>query len=406
MLRRNPSFRRLFLATVVSLLGDWFSFVAVSGFIIERTGRPGLAAIVYSASVLPIFFLSPVAGVFADRWDRKRLMVGADLLRVVPVCGLLAAFWTGSAVLAIGCLFAVGAISSFFEPASAAAAPNLVDAEDLALAQSAMGGVWGSMLFVGAALGGLAAAAFGREASIVIDAASFVVSALLIAGIRRPFRTRTAAHDSFWGHMREVWRFVRARRVVRALLVTKSGVGAGNGIVGLLPAYALARFGAGDAAIGLLLAARGLGALLGPFLAGRFAARDGRRLLLACGVAMLTYAAAYAVLPLVSSLAVAACCVTIAHLGGGAQWTLSTYGLQIATPDEFRGRVLSVDYGMATLAIGVSSLVAGGAAELFGMDATTWGLAGITFLYAVGWLLWTRPLRRGEVDPITDAGTP
>ena len=401
LLERNPAYRRLFFATVVSLLGDWFSFVAVSGFIVERTGRPGLAAVLYSASVLPIFFLSPLAGVLADRWDRRRLMVAADLLRVVPVVGLLAALSLGSAALAIACVLAVSAISAFFEPAAAAATPNLVDAEDLPLAQAAMGGVWGSMLFVGAALGGLAAASLGRQASILIDAASFVGSALLIAGIRRPFRVSTARHDSLFGHLREVWRLLGERPVIRALLVTKTGVGVANGIVGLLPAYALARFGAGDAGVGMLLGARGLGALVGPFIARRFAAGDGRRLLLACGTSILTYSIAYTFLPLSPSPAVAAGCIFLAHLGGGAQWTLSTYGLQVATPDELRGRVLALDYGVATLAIGLSALGAGAAAEIFGLDAASWGLAGIGVIYGVAWLLWTKRLWRGAVDPLS-----
>lgn len=400
LLRKNPAFRRLFLATVVSLLGDWFSFVAVSGFIVERTGRPGLAAVVYSASVLPIFFLSPIAGVVADRRDRRLLMVGADVLRTVPVLGLLVALWLGSAVLAVACVLAVSAISAFFEPASAASTPNLVDPEDLPVAQAAMGGVWGTMLFLGAALGGLATATLGRQASIVIDAVSFVVSAVLIVGIRRPFRLRAAAHDSLLGHLREVWRFVRHRPVVQALLWTKTGVGVANGIVGLLPAYAMARFGAGDGAIGTLLAARGLGALLGPFIAQRFAGGDGRKVILACGSSIVTYSIAYMFLPLTRSVGVAAIFIALAHLGGGAQWTLSTFGLQVATPDEVRGRVLSLDFGLATLAIGVSALGAAVAAELFGLDVTCWGLAAIGFVYGILWLFFTRFLWRGDVDPL------
>src|SRR5688572_20037942 len=276
LLRRNRDFRRLFLATATSLLGDWFTSVAVSGFVAEKTGRPGLVPLAYAASVLPILFLSPFAGVIADRWDRRRLMVAADLARVVPALGLLAALQLGHVGLAIGCVLALSALSAFFEPAAAAATPNLVDAEDLGIAQAAMGSLWGTMLFVGAAAGGVVAATLGRSASIVIDAASFVVSAALIAGIRRPLRIGQAAHDTVLGHLREVWRFIRARRVVRALIVTKSGVSLGNGIIGLLPVYALSRFGAGDAGVGALLAARGLGALVGPFLAQPLVRRDGR----------------------------------------------------------------------------------------------------------------------------------
>ena len=396
LLRRNGDFRRLFLATISSLLGDWFTFVAVSGFVAERTGRPGLVTLVYAASVLPILFLSPLAGVVADRWDRRRLMVAADLARVVPSLGLLLALHLGDVGLAIGCVMTLSALSAFFEPAAAAATPNLVEPEDLGVAQAAMGSLWGTMLFLGAAAGGVVAATLGRQASILIDAASFVVSAALLAGIRRPLRVGAARRDTVLAHLREVARFIRSSRRVQALIVTKTGVSLGNGIVGLLPMYALSRFGAGDAGIGALLAARGLGALVGPFVAQPLVGRDPRRLLVACGAAILTYGVAYLFLPFTWSLVPALVCIALAHTGGGAQWMLSTYGLQLATPDEVRGRVLSLDYGIATFGIGLSALAAGGAAELFGLDAASWGLAAVSLLYGVSWLLWTRDLwRRG-----------
>jgi MFS family permease len=400
LLRRNRDFRRLFLATVTSLLGDWFTFVAVSGFVAEKTGRPGLVTLVYSASVLPILFLAPFAGVIADRWDRRRLMVAADLARVIPALGLLLALHLESVALAIACVLALSALSAFFEPAAAAATPNLVDLEDLGVAQAAMGSVWGTMLFLGAAAGGLVAATLGRSASILIDAASFLVSAALIAGIRRPLRAGAARRDTVLAHLRDAWSFIRARRVVRALLVTKSGVSLGNGIVGLLPIFALTRFGAGDAGVGALLAARGLGALVGPFVAQPLVRRDGRRLLVVCGAAILTYGVAYTIFPFTWSLVPALACIALAHTGGGAQWMLSTYGLQLATPDEVRGRVLSLDYGLATFGIGVSALLAGGAAEIVGLDAASWGMAGISLLFGASWLIWTRDLWRGESDPL------
>jgi len=400
LLRRNGDFRRLFVATVASLLGDWFTFVAVSGFVAEKTGRPGLVTLVYSASVLPILFLSPFAGVVADRWDRRKLMVAADLARVVPALGLLAALHLESVALAIVCVLLLSALSAFFEPAAAAATPNLVDVEDLGIAQAAVGSLWGTMLFIGAALGGLVAATLGRSASILVDAASFVVSAALIAGIARPLRIGQATRDTVLGHLREVWRFIHSRRMIQALIVTKTGVSLGNGIVGLLPIYALARFGAGDAGVGALLAARGLGALAGPFIAQPLVRRDGRRLLLVCGASILTYGLAYLFLPFTWSLVPAALCIAVAHLGGGAQWVLSTYGLQLSTPDEVRGRVLSLDYGLATFGIGISALLAGGAAEIFGLRNASWGLAGVSLLFGVSWLAWTRRLWSAAEDPL------
>lgn len=409
LLRRNPDFRRLFLATVVSFVGDWFSFVAVSALVVELTGREGAPALVFAAEVLPIFLVAPLAGVLADRVDRKRIMVGADLVRIVPALGLVAASVLGEAWLAYLCVVALSAFAAFFQPVTAAVLPNLVDDEDLSLAQAALGSVWGTMLFVGAALGGLAAELLGREASFVVNAATFAVSAVLVLRIRQPLRRgAVAARASIVRHLGEVWHLARGRKVVRALMTTKAGVGIGNGIVGLLPVFALGRFGAGEAGIGLLLAARGVGALVGPYVARGLVRRggrgdDGRRQLVVIGLSICAYAAAYAFLPSAGSLFLAALAVAAAHMGGGAQWVLSTHGLQVTTEDAIRGRVMSIDFGLATLAIGVSSLAAGGLAELLGIDRTAYVLAALALVYGVTWLAWTRDLWGAERDPLHPA---
>jgi MFS family permease len=401
LLRRNRDFRLLFASSVVSLMGDWFSQVAVAGLVTDLTGSAAGGSVVFAASVLPLFAFSPVAGVVADRFDRRVVMVTADVLRIVPALGLVVANVWNQAWLAIVCLALIAALAAFFEPVVAAVTPNMVDREDLSLAQTLMGSVWGTMLFVGAGVGGIVAATLGRNATFVFDAATFAISAVLILGIRRPFRTGPVPEGAtVLAHLAEVWSFVRPRKVTRALLVTKAGVGVANGIVGLLPAFALLRFGAGDAGTGALLAARGAGALVGPFIARAFTRDDGRRLLVACGVSIVGYGVAYLFLPFTGSLALAALCIALAHAGGGAQWVLSTYGLQVTTPDAVRGRVMSLDFGLATLAIGLSSLLAGGAAEVFGLRATSLGLVVLAVVYGGGWLLWTRDLWGGPTDPL------
>lgn len=401
LLRRNPDFRRLFYATLVSLAGDWFSLVAVSGMVTEVTGGDASAALVYAAAVLPVFLLSTPAGVLADRYDRKKLMVASDLLRALPSLGLLAALHFRSPVLAIVCVATSSALSALYEPAALAATPNLVADRDLEGAQAAMGMAWGSMLLVGASLGGIASAALGRSASVILDAATFLVSAALIARIRgatSALRDHASPHpDHGLAALRP---FLRERPVVRALLFAKPGVGAANGIVGLLPGYATHRFGVGDLGLGVLLAARGLGALLGPILGRSAASADGRRLLLLCGAGSLLYAAAYAVLPVAPSIAVAAACAIVAHIGGGGQWMLSTVALQRATPDALRGRVLGLDYGIATAAIGVSGIAAAALVTRLDLARATWVLVAIAAVYGLSWLFWTRGLRRGNVDPL------
>ena len=401
LLVRNRDFRRLFLASVVSLAGDWFSFVAVASLVTELTGRPGAPAFVYAATVLPVFVASPIAGTLADRFDRKRILVIADLLRVPIALSLCAAAWWGSTPLAIGAVIALAVGASFSDPTAAAATPNLVEPEELAAAQSLMGAAWGSMLMVGAGLGGLVAELLGRQTAFAIDALSFLTSAWLVAGIRRPMQQAPVARlagqappahaATPGGTMREAVSYVRADPIVLRLVLAKVVASTANGIVGLLPAFATRRFAGTNIATGLLFAARGLGAMTGPILArGAVGATPARRaVLIICGISTLTYCVFYAVFPLTHLFAAATILVTLAHLGGGANWSLSTYGLQRETPDHVRGRVMSLDFGLATLAIGASAIAAGLLADAYGEAAATWILAALGACCGVAWLAWS-----------------
>lgn len=389
LLVRNPDFRRLFFASVASLAGDWFSFVAVASLVTELTGRAGAPAYVYAATVLPVFLASPIAGTIADRFDRRRILVIADLIRVPLALLLCVAAWSGSTALAIGAVIALAVGASFSDPISSAATPNLVEPEELAAAQSLMGAVWGSMLMVGAGLGGLVAEVFGRQTAFVINALSFLISAWLIAGIRRPMQQ--ARDHSQDGSVREALTYIRNDRIVLRLLFAKVGTSLANGVVGLLPAFATRRFAGTSIATGLLFAARGFGAMVGPILAARVVGADPTRraIVAVCAASTLVFCAVYAVFPFAHIFGVAMVLVVLAHLGGGAQWSASTYGLQRETPDRFRGRVMSIDYGLATLAIGASAIAAGLLADAYGEVIATWCLSAVGGAYAIVWLVWS-----------------
>lgn len=383
----------MWLASVVSLGGDWFSFVAVADLVTEVTGHPGAAAFIYAATVLPIFVASPLAGMVADRYDRRRVLILADLVRVPLALSLCFASAWGSVELAIASIVLLGVGASFHDPIASAATPNLVDERDLPLAQSLMGMVWGSMLLVGAGVGGVVAETLGRNAAFTIDAASFLVSAWLIGGIDRPMQDGERRMSGDSGRLRDVIRYLRTRPLIVRLLFAKGGVSWANGIVGLLPAFAHNRFAGAPIATGLLFAARGLGALIGPLLAQRAfgATPAARHVVIVCAIATFTYGAMYLVMPLVWWFPLALVVVMIAHFGGGAQWSSSTYGLQVATPDHMRGRVMSLDYGLATLEIGISAIAAGALAELFGEGSATQALAVVAIGYGVVWFWWAWP---------------
>ncbi len=424
LLARNPEFRRLFLATVVSMLGDWFSFVAVADLVTEMTGRPGTAAFFYAASVLPVFLASPLAGAIVDRHDRRRTLIWADLARVPLALLLCVAAWQGSVALAAVGVIGMGIGSAFFDPGSHAATPNLVSREDLPVAQALMGLAWGSMLVLGAGLGGLVADLFGRYVAFSVNGASFLLSAWLIARIRQPMqeargRSDASASQSLGskgeGGFREAWRYIRRDRAVSALVFAKVGVSSANGMVGLLPAFARSA-STSSLATGLLFSMRGLGALIGPLLARKVMSappgrapgdRALRAIVLTCGISTLSYALFYAFTPVMPFFLGLLVLVGCAHLGGGTQWTVSTYGLQALVPDRLRGRVLAFDYGLATLAIGMSALAAGLLADRYGVRATSWILSGLAAVYGVAWLWWTRAMwrrpRTGTSEPEADS---
>lgn len=396
LLRRNRDFRNLYVAQLISFAGDWFLLVSLYQLVIELTGSAVMTSLILVSQLLPFFLVSPLAGALVDRVNRQRLMVGSDAIRAVVCLGFLV---VGSdTVWLVFVLQAVLAVcAAAFEPASSAAVPNLVDRDDLPMANTLVGSAWGSMLAVGAALGGFVAAWFGRDAAFIGDAASFGLSALLLLRIRRPFSEDRTGHEhpGVVAATVETLRYARADHRVIALLAVKGGFGLAGGVLVLLPLFATDIFRQGAIGIGILYGGRGLGALVGPFIARRIAGNTMRGLFIAIGLALASFGVFYSIFPLMPALWLAALCSMGAHLGGGAQWTLSTYGLQTIVPDRIRGRVFAFDYALVTFTIMLSNLLAGWSADAFGPRATMFGLALVAFAYASVWWLATRSLRAG-----------
>lgn len=417
LLRRNGAFRSLYTAQLISFAGDWFGTVALLGLALELTGSTGVASLVLVLQTGPFFIVSPLAGILADRLDRRRLLVASNAARSVVALGFLLARDADTLWIALACVALLSTGAAFFEPTSSAALPNLVEKADLPSANALIGAAWGTMLAVGAALGGLVATVAGRDVSFILNALGFALSALLIARVSASFRAppresgpaQAPAHGAavVTDSIRVTVALVGRSRMVGALLLTKATFGVGMGAVLLLAVFGRDVFGGGDAGIGLLFAARGMGALVGPFLGRRFMSGDDRSLLVVIAIAMGSFVLGYALLPASPTIAIGAACVFLAHLGGGAQWTLSTYGLQHLVPDEIRGRVFSIDYALVLLATTLSTIVAGQLVTPLGPAATLYALVGAAGISGLAWFVWTRPLRRlthEEAPPVPAGG--
>jgi MFS family permease len=395
LLRRNRDFRALFIGEVVSLGGDWFGTVAIVGVLSDATNGSALAiAGIFVAQMLPSFLLSPFAGPVADRFDRRAVMVATSLLASLAALGFLFVK-PGHIWVAYVSQLAISSLAAFFAPAAGAALPNLIDPADLPDAIRATSSLWGIMLAVGSAAGALFNQLFGRNASFVANAASFLIAAVAMWTIRRstnaergPVRPRV--HPIKDSH--EAIVYARRDPVLMALLFAKGGVLSG-GVVALLTTLSVERFHAGDTGVGILLAARGVGVVVGPLWAKRYTSNGIPTVLKICGLSCIVYGAAYVGVAMAPVLALAALGTMVAHLGGGNQWSLSVYGIQARSSDELRGRVLAADMAIVMLASTISYFAAaflqralgtGTAMAILGVLAVAWGL-----LY----LRLTRPLR-------------
>jgi predicted MFS family arabinose efflux permease len=398
LLRRNRDFRRLYLASLISLGGDWFLFVALGSLVLEATGKALSVAVLIVAQELPIFLATPWAGWLADRLDRRRLMIACDLARVAICAAFLIVgpdrLWLAFVLIAVLSLF-----SAVFDPASSAAIPNLVDAEDLAVATAMNGSVWGTMLAVGAALGGVVSAVFGRDTAFLVDAASFAASAALLAGVRRRF-SEDRGHERHVGVAEatvETARYARRDHRVLALISVKAGFGLAAGVLALIAVFAKDVFDGGDVGFGLLMAARGVGALIGPFIGHRLAGKDHERLMPAIACALGVFGLGYMSVGVTPTLWLAGLAILTAHLGGGAQWVLSSYALQRLVPDRIRGRIFAFDYALITLSLGASSIVAGALADAVGPRPAVAIVGGVALGWAAAWWVLTRAVRRTPI---------
>jgi MFS family permease len=398
MLKTNADMRRVFMAQVISYLGDWFSFVAIIGLVDDLTGSKFLVSLVVVAFSLPSFLASPIAGSMTDRFDRRRILIFVSIIQVVAAFGLLLV-GKDTVWLAFLAQSTISALAAVVSPATEASIPNIArNKEELALASSLLGSTWGVMLAVGAAVGGVFASVFGRDAAFIANAASFAIAAILFSRIKTPMQQERDTQTQRQrirpiADMREAITHSRQDPVLMALIFSKTTFAIGAGVVSQLAVLASDVFQGGDASRGLLIGVRGVGTGLGPLIAMRYTRGQLGKVLTICGFASLAFSGFYLVGAWMPTLWLTAIFVMLAHVGGGAQWTLSSYGLQLRSPDHIRGRILAGDFALVTLMLSFTSALAGLVSELFGVRQAISGFACAAAIASVIYIRATQRLR-------------
>jgi MFS family permease len=417
LLRENRNFRLLWFAQIVSELGDGLYTVAIYSMLLQFTGSAMSVATAYVLQVLPQFFVAPAAGVLNDRLSRKRIMIFADWARALIVCGMLLVRGAHAIWFLYILLVLLTVMWALFEPGRNALVPVLTGPRQRIVANSLSSATWSFNLAIGSALGGVVAAAFGRDAVFAVNALSFIASALLVGRIRAAEPHTEKAAPLRWRDMADFTPIAEGLRYVRhdvrrlALLFVKCGLGLMGTNWVILPLLGVRVFSGaikgldpatgGVVAMSLLLGSRGLGSLLGPLTASRLAGSEPDRLRRGILIGFLLAAAGYFALGLAPALALACAAVVLAHAGGSTVWVFSTTLLQTQTEDRFRGRVFSAESAFHMLATALSSYLAGLAIDL-GTPAPAVALAtGLVLLIplAGGYLLqrlWrqARPTRQ------------
>ena len=194
------------------MLGDWFNLIASAALVTELTSSGVAISYLFLVRFIPQFLFSPIAGVVADRYDRRKVMIFADLLRAVIVLGFLLIHTTGQLWLFYVLTILQFMLSTVFVPARSAALANLVEPKDLVVANALDSFTWSTMLALGSFLGGVTATLFGNQTAFVMDASTFLVSAFFISRIVMPKREgpRVSAQGGwleFVDGLRYLWMF-------------------------------------------------------------------------------------------------------------------------------------------------------------------------------------------------------
>jgi MFS family permease len=408
LLRGNLNFRRLWAGTLISYLGDWFNTIALYTLVSTLSNSPFALGLVFIVKMLPWAIVAPLAGVIVDRFNRRRLMIGADIARAVIVLGFLLIDDRGDVPWLYALMTAQVVIGAVFQPAKSSSIPNITTPRELLTANAISSATWSTMLAVGAALGGLATEWLGTTAVFVIDSVTYLVSAVFIYGTTIPQETEGGKKGLLQSAVREIvdgWRHLQEHVRVRRIALAKATWALGGGAL----VYMLTLIGdqiqpgAVAAGIGVLFMARGIGTGIGPVVTrALFTDRTNWPTVIGGAIALcgVFYLAVGFIPWSPSTLGVAAVCalVVIAHAASASNWVISTVMLQKRTEDRYRGRVFSTEWLLVMIAESVSIVVASMLLELdlLTLRQTVIAFAALQIASGLLWIPLVAPKERRE----------
>jgi MFS family permease len=381
LLGSAPGFRLLFLATLGSSLGTLLATVALVVDVKDRTDSGSWVSALMIVEFMPAVAVGLLFGPLLDRFSRRGLMIASDLVRVGVFCALPFADSAGVIVALAGI---AGFATGFFRPAVYAGLPNLVDERHLARANSLLQTGENVSWTVAPVIGGALVAASGPDVAYWINAASFLLSALLVLSI--PGRSLQGVVAVSHGHLRDLGegfaRVVQSRPLLTVLVVWTIALGAVASTQTAQVFLAKDSFNAGDFGYGLIFGCIGLGLAIGSFGAGSWVERRSVGSVYAASILLQAIGiAAAAVAP---NVWVSLPCFVLAGIGNGTAVVCNSLLVQRGAPDEIRGRVFTVIMSVNYAVYGLGFVVAGPLTDSVG---PRWVFGGVAVVLALASLV-------------------
>ncbi|MGD8632896.1 MAG: MFS transporter, partial [Anaerolineales bacterium] len=412
--RKNADFRNLWYGQIISLLGDWFNLIASASLISQLTGSGLAIGGLFVVRMLAPFLISPLAGVIADRYNRKQILILADLSRAAVVLGFLLVrrpqdVWLLYALTAIQL-----AISGVFFPTRNAILPDIVVRSELGAANALSSATWSVMLALGAALGGLVAGGWGIKPAFIVDALTFLLSALFLSRIAyayTPERVQGDMHPRvILGQYVDGLRYLRNHPDILFVSTHKAAfalvaTGAFQVVQVRIAEEVFVIGEGGGISLGLLYAVAGVGTGIGPIIARRFTGDRDKPLRVAILLSYLLTSIGLLIIVPLANFELTLAGTLLRSFGGGINWVFATQLLLQLVPDEVRGRVFSTEFAFFTLGNALSSAAGGWLLDSTGFDlrSLTLLMAVLSLLPAIPWFIWLRSRRREKTAPVDAA---
>jgi len=398
---RHRNYRLFFTGQSISLVGTWVTRVATSWLVYRLTGSELLLGVVGFFGQIPTLVLTPLAGVVVDRGDKKRILLCTQILLLLQ-SGALAAL-TLSDLITVPQIIALqllqGVVTAFDTPARQSLVVEMVnDRNDLPNAIALNSSMVNGSRIVGPSIGGVIIAAVGEGWCFALDALSYVAVVISIALMRFKVKPRIAAHPPMLSDLRTGWRYVADSVPIRSALTQVAIVStAGMPYTVLMPAITTENLHGGPNTLGMLMAASGLGALLGGlYLASRETVVGLGRIIL---YGTLTFGGTLLVFSMTTNVWVAALLLALAGGGFIVQLASTNTIIQTIVDESFRGRVMAF-YTMAFFGtVPIGSLLAGLAADRVGAQMTV-RIGAVICLASGAWFAYKLPALRSVLRPI------